>query len=240
MLITDGATVRLKQAEQIANSTYVYVNGGTLDLNGHSETVGQLFSDGTGRVTLGSVPGTLLTVGLPNPGAPVFSGSITGNGNVTVNNDSQWYLDGGIANSYFGTTTVNSGGMLILAKAGVTAVPGNLIIASGGTVRLKQAEQIANTASVTVDGTLNLNGRGETFDGLRGGGSVTTGNVADTVLTVGADNGSSTFSGSITGPASRSLTKVGSGTLHPVGFNLRSSPRSTPGPCASMAPSAAT
>ena len=80
-------------------------------------------------------------------------------------------------NSYSGHTDVQSG-TLVLQKGGV-AVPGDLTIGSGGTVRLDAAEQIAAGGSVQVEsgGLLNLNGHNETFARLivSPGGSVTTG-----------------------------------------------------------------
>ena len=99
-------------------------------------------------------------------------------------------------------------------KTGATAVPNSLTIFNGGTVQLQQPEQIAETAAVTVDGTLNLGRYNETIDTLAGSGLVTTftqPSVPIPVLTVGANNGSSTFSGAISGFVG--LTKAGSGTL---------------------------
>ena len=135
-LVIYGGTVRLQQAEQIGDSSYVHLDGGgTLDLNGHSETVGRLASSLTGgSVLLGSVPSAVLTVSYDAPIWTTFYGAISGIGNVTKNGFSEWDLYGTQPNTYIGTTTVNAGD-LYLAKDG-GAVPGNLVIAGTATVVL--------------------------------------------------------------------------------------------------------
>src|SRR5262249_61901292 len=87
--------------------------------------------------------------------------------------------------------------------------------ASAGVVTLLAAQQIADSAAVTITGgggffgTLNLNGFAETIGSLSGaGGHVLLGGGA---LTTGANNSSTSFGGDITGAGS--LTKVGTGTF---------------------------
>jgi autotransporter-associated beta strand protein len=95
----------------------------------------QLNGAGTGRVTLG--------------------GAISGSGALIKLGPSTYELAGTVANTYTGTTTV-SGGVLILNKAeGLDAVPGNLTIATGGTVRLAQDDQIQGDGTSGMKVTLS-------------------------------------------------------------------------------------
>ena len=121
----------------------------------------------------------------------------------------------GPANTYAGTTTVNAGTLWLNKYLFAAAVPHDLSIDLGATVVLLNAEQINDTANVTVKGTLDLSGRSETFDGLSGDGSVMLGGSASTVLTVGAHNGSSTFTGVISGTGN--VTKAGTGSFEVAG-----------------------
>jgi autotransporter-associated beta strand protein len=132
----------------------------------------------------------------------------------------QLYLEGASANTYTGTTTVDTGSMdsttLLLNKpSSVYAVPTNLVIA--GTVKLLNPDQIQNDADVTVQSTghLLLNGNYCILDGLSGNGAVDLGSAV--FLAIGWFGGSSTFDGIISGIGS--LYKYGSGTITLNGNN---------------------
>src|SRR2546423_10371805 len=116
-------------------------------------------------------------------------------------------LGGVAANTYTGLTTVNVGELDLQKTAGINAIAANLTIGDGvgaansATVKLINADQIANTSDVTInsDGVLNLNGKNETIDALNGttGSSVTLGIGT---LTVGAaDEAAADFHGLISG-----------------------------------------
>src|SRR5262249_37572554 len=126
---------------------------------------------------------------------------------------------GSAPNTYAGVTEFGRGTFRLNKPAGVTAIPGALIIgaddASAGVVTLLAAHQIADSAAVTFAGgsgffgTLNLNGFAETVGSLSGtGGHVLLGSGA---LTVGGNNASTAFGGDFTGTGS--LTKIGAGLL---------------------------
>jgi autotransporter-associated beta strand protein len=85
-------------------------------------------------------------------------------------------------------------------------------------VQLTAADQIADTAAVSVvtTGTLNLNGFNEAIGALAGTGSVTLGTGTGT-LTLGGDGSSQTFSGIISGTGS--VAKMGGGTQILSGAN---------------------
>ena len=90
-------------------------------------------------------------------------------------------IGGTAANTYTGLTRVNAGSMDLNKPANVVAVPGDLSV-FGGTVRLLNDGQIANTSNVTVNnaGTvLDLNGHSDTIAALSiTGGAVTMGTTA--------------------------------------------------------------
>ena len=116
--------------------------------------------------------------------------------------------DSTAASTYGGLTTVTGFATLILNNSGTNvAVPGNLQIDPGSTVRfVANPDQIGNNATVTDNGTLNLNSRNETLAALVGFGTVQTGNGS--TFTVG----SGTFTGGINGTNS-TFNKTGPGTL---------------------------
>jgi autotransporter-associated beta strand protein len=135
-----------------------------------------------GTVNLGSVTRSIQP---GNANFVLFSGAMVGAAGVSFQSsnsvDGAFVMSGTNSNTYGGTTTVggnilNGGSVaLLLGKtAGATSVPGNLVVNFGGEVVLLEDEQIANTASVTVNsfGSLNLDGLMETITALSGNGSV--------------------------------------------------------------------
>ena len=134
-----------------------------------------------------------------NPNPQTYSGAISGSGSLTVNGPGTLTLGG--ANTYTNSTTVSAGILQLGAANALPAVPG------GG--------------NVTVTSTLDLNAFSPTINGLSGGGVVD--NVSaggNPMLTVGANNASSTFAGTLKNSSgSLGLTKIGLGTLTLSGAN---------------------
>jgi autotransporter-associated beta strand protein len=140
--------------------------------------------------------------------------------------DGNFFLSGSADNAYGGTTTVqgnliNNGSIqLFLSKSGgAIAIPGNLTVNFGGEVTLLENEQIADTATVTLNfgGNLLVNGEVETITSLNGNGSVklddgSTGGIL--VVRVGDFNGVITDAG-----LGGRLVKPGPGTLFLSGAN---------------------
>ncbi len=95
-----------------------------------------------------------LTLG-SNGDSGSFSGVLqdgSGTLSVTKTGSGTEAFMGTTANIYSGPTNV-SAGALLLEKAGVTAVPGPLVVGSGAVVRILASNQIAATAAVTVNST---------------------------------------------------------------------------------------
>ncbi len=152
-----------------------------------------------------------------------LGGALSGAGGVTLTGNNVVTLNGGAtANTYSGMTTVNAGELDLAKTAGTAAIGGGLTV-GGGTVKLVNANEINDTASVTVNsGTFNLNGNSETIDALAGtGGTIINNGAAAGTLTIDASNGSGTYSGTITNGASGvlALTKGGTGTGTLTGNN---------------------
>ena len=145
-----------------------------------------------------------------------LSGAISGSGKtLTKTGLGPLTLSGTAANTYTGLTRVSGGTLNLNKTAGVNAIgSGGLQIDSNTTVALLASNQIADSATVTVNGTFALGNYSETIAVLAGGGAVTTG--TGSVLTLSSAT-NSTFLGIISGTGG--LAKAGSGTLTLNGTN---------------------
>jgi autotransporter-associated beta strand protein len=187
----------------------------TFDLNGFNQTVAGLTSTGNnaklgyanGYVTNTGVAVKTLTVNQASSGT--YTGLITGNlaftktgaGNLTLvpllvtTAESQAFVNG--TNTFTGDTLVSAGTLTLSSATGNTslALAGSMFDTSG-----------AGTLSF---GTMTA----ATFAGLKGSGTLAlqNGSSQAVALTVGANGGSNTFSGGLSGAGS--LIKAGAGTL---------------------------
>src|SRR5262249_30579139 len=112
-----------------------------------------------------------------NAGQLTLTGVLSGGGatrNLTQRGAGTLIYGGTGANTYAGTTTVAEGVLQLNKTAGVNAIAGNLVVGDGigdagsDVVRLVAANQIADTATITVatSGLLDLNGQDETIGPL--------------------------------------------------------------------------
>jgi autotransporter-associated beta strand protein len=178
-----------------------------------------------GNVDLGSATRTITNVTTVQDSAysAVFSGAIGGSAGLTLAtplagpSSNYFEFSGSTANTYSGVTTVQDRTILNLSKsAGVIAIPGDLVIEAAGTVQLFAADQISDTATVTVKGELNLAGSPETIGTLNGPGYGLVDVSAFGILTVGGGN----YAGVIENNGSPGqLVKAGPGTLVLTGAN---------------------
>lgn len=179
-----------------------------------------IFGGGTGAagtVTLASpVTAGSLTFNTPGSGAYTLSGStltlttgsVVANVNATINSvlagsagltktgAGVLTLGGASANTYTGLTTISEGG-LNLNKTSGNAIGGDIAITNGGRLQMTLADQIANTAAITMSGAGSVfNGTavnagqsnlGETFASLTvTGGVVNSGNGVNGFVVTGA------------------------------------------------------
>lgn len=172
-LVTGAAQVLSALSNTTVNS------GATLDLNGHSQTLGSLA--GSGTVQTGADAQTVLSVG--NATSTIFSGNIAGSGNLTKNGTGTLTLSG--ANTYTGETRISLGGLT-----------------------LSGADRLSNQTALSVanGATFILGNVAQRIGSLAGAGSVVLG--AGT-LSTGTNNGSTQFSGILSG--SGGVTKAGTG-----------------------------
>ncbi len=170
--------LRLRSLTFNAPSNYtIYGNAITL-----SNGIQSLQTAGfTNRIFLNITNAGTQSINVSNSGASLeLNGQIAGNGALTKTGAGHLLFGGASNNTYTGVTTVSSGVLELNDIALATQmVPGNLFIDSGATLLLTEANQIADSAQVTVNGTgfLNLNNYNETFAvlTLTNGGDVSSG-----------------------------------------------------------------
>ncbi len=175
--------------------------------------------DFSGDADLGA---NVLTVTGAGAGTIVFSGRVfrsdgIGKAQLVKSGAGSLQLAGSTDNTRL-ALTVNAGtaelsktssGSVHALGGGLAAADGPaLTVAAGLTAICNGGDQIADSASVTMDGSLALFGD-ETFDALNGGGAVQAA-FGSRALTVGAASGSGSFGGAL--KFALSLTKTGSGT----------------------------
>jgi len=134
-----------------------------------------------------------------NGSSLTVSGAISGAFNLEKNGAGILTLSS-TANAYTGTTTLAAG----ILQPGIAQGLGN-----------------ASAHTLSAGATLRLNAFSATIGSLAGAGTVENGGAANATLTAGADNSSTTFSGTLQNGATSTfgLTKVGSGALTLGGTN---------------------
>ena len=128
-----------------------------------------------------------------------LSGAVSGTGNLVEADSGTLLL--AATNTYAGDTTINAGTLRLGSKSALPYGPG--------------------AGNLSVGGTLDLNNFSISLDGLLGSGLVTSGSAGSPALTVGCDNATSTFSGTIQNGSATALAlvKTGSGELVLSGNN---------------------
>ena len=191
---TGGTTVTGGSTVQIGADGALGASSGSVAL-GDASSTGTLAINTAGAfstsraVALGSAGGTVNT---GNATSATLSGVVSGSGGLTKSGAGTLTLAG--ANTYAGATTVLAG-----------------FLQSGRANIFGQSSSIAIGDGATVD----LNGFNQTLGSISGAGTLTLGNSA--MLTLGGDNSTSTFTGTVGG--SGGITKNGTGTLTLGGTN---------------------
>ncbi len=227
--ITSASTVTVDGAFTAGTLTFDNAKSYTIASDGAVGRTLTLNNNGTAQISVLagshtiSVPVALtsnLDVAASSGTALTLSGAISENSagrTLTSSGPGTVTLSGATANTYTGLTQVAAGTLSLNKTAGVNAIgTGGLLIDDGATLSLLASNQIADTASATVNGTFSFGNFSETLAALNGTGSVTVG--AGGTLTVGASNNlDSQFDGIISGAGT--ITKTGTGTLTLNGAN---------------------
>lgn len=202
-------------------------NGGTLKANAATMTMSTTL--GTVNVRDGGaiIDTNAFNVSIPEAlqhsnigGDAAIDGGLTKKGLGTLT------LSGTEASSYTGLTRINAGELALSKTAGISAIVGDITLGDGTTaaiLRLVNADQIADTSLITLNGTdtsagiFRLNGKAETIGGListGGAGIVENESATSSILTLN-NTGTQTFSGILrngTLAGTLSLMKNGTGT----------------------------
>jgi fibronectin-binding autotransporter adhesin len=190
----DGGDNRLPTGTVLIVGNSAAVGSSTFDLNGRSQEVAGLTDTSmTNGRTVTNTSGTAATLTVNNPSAAyTYAGAISGNLALTKKGAGTLTISG--SNTYTGATTVDAG---------------TLTIGAGGAVPYGSGK-----GDVVVNGTLDL-AVSANINGLSGSGIIDNSGASNVTLTVGRDNDSSTFGGTVqdTGSGTLALTKTGTGTL---------------------------
>jgi len=153
--INNGGTAKLGAADKVVNTALFTVNtGGTLDLNGSSDSIGALA--GSGSVTNGAGSPTLTL----KSGTQTFSGVISGTGLTLKVDGAVQTLSG--ANTYGGGTVINAGTVTISADNNLGAAGGGITFNGSPTVNFFGGT-IGSGRTITLN-----SGANPTFDNLGG------------------------------------------------------------------------
>jgi len=149
-----GGTVRMDAAGALPAATVLAIGSsfstsGTLDLNGCDQTVSQLkrgISTAGERIVTSVAPATLtIDGGTTTP----YDGALTGALSLRKAG-SQGLTLSGAGNTYSGSTTVIAGSLVVGATATLGLSP--VVDVQGGTLRLQNADAIADSATLRVAG----------------------------------------------------------------------------------------
>ncbi|SEJ53251.1 autotransporter-associated beta strand repeat-containing protein [Frateuria terrea] len=201
--IDDGATLSLIGDGSIADSAGVTDNG-TFDISGANGDASITTLDGSGTVDLGG-NGLDLT-----DASGTFGGTITGTGGVNVGGGSE-ALSG--ANTYTGTTVIDSGATLSLTGDGSIAESAG--VTDNGTLDISGANGDASIATLDGTGAVDLGGNGlnltdasGTFGGaINGTGCVNVGGGSEAL------SGANTYTGTTVIDSGATLSLTGDGSI---------------------------
>lgn len=154
--INSGATLALSGSGSIRSSQYV-VDNGTLDISGSSTAVPIASLTGAGNVTLGSQ--TLILASAGANGNNIFSGTISGSGNLSISGGVQ-IIDG--TNTYTGATSIGSSAGL---QIGYDDTNGSIVgnITNNGNLTYNRTDALTITSMISGAGNLTEENGSITF-----------------------------------------------------------------------------
>jgi len=208
--VKDVATLDLNGFQETLGSvtmqggSTILGNGGRLTLTAASRPFSGL-GGGTGAIALvasdvhfSSASRVDLDIRTNGSGAgirQVFDGVISGaSGGIGSTGNTSGLavlqLAGTAPNTFTGDFTYDRGTIELNKPAGVDAIPTNIAISNGGTLKWLASEQIADTATLAVhSGNINLNGQNETVARLASGGTGQFDPSGSGLLTLAASSG---------------------------------------------------
>ncbi len=210
-----AGTFRIGADDIIADASNVVVNGGTLSLQGFSDTVAGV------SLQSGSITGTGTLTSATN--YDVRSGTVSAvlGGTVGLDKTTAGTVNLTGANTYTGTTTVNAG---VLNVTGAGALASTAVNVLGGTLTT-DADALAAGATVSVSGSGTFTGNGaDTYGGIIQNGGTINGSGQQTLTSgfiqsggdmaglVSTTTGSALNGGTISGTLSGELVIVQTGT----------------------------
>jgi len=150
------------------NKSSVTLNGGSLDLNGYSNTIGPLNGIASSTVALGSETLTITTTAATVTSASIngnYAGVISGAGGLTVagtgGTGGTQILTG--ANTYTGTTTISDGTLQIgdvVSDAATTGTLGTGTVINNATLTFKRTDSLTVSNAISGSGVLKQEGTG--------------------------------------------------------------------------------
>lgn len=200
-LVLDGGTLQYTGSANASTDRLFSVGtgGGVIDVSGS----GTLNFTNTGSMGFNGESGarTLMLTGTNTTGVNIIAaaiGDFGGATSVTIDGDATWLLTG--ANTYTGATTLSSG-----------------VLQIGGSI-------LDSALIIGLHATLELNGLNASIQSLAGSGTVRNNSATAATLTLGGNNSSTAFSGTIQdgGTGALSLLKLGTGTFTISGNNTYS------------------
>jgi autotransporter-associated beta strand protein len=209
-LVVAGGTVMLAASNQIADSSTVNIySGGTVNLNGNSETFAAVTGDGTLTISSGT-----LNLGGDNSSS-TFSGSINGGGSFNKNGTGTLALNG--SNGWSGQLTVNAGVVQLGNSLALSNSNSAAIVQLGARIDLNGQQLGVNSTGLSIRGT-GPDGNGVLINSAAG----TIAKLGGHAVTLAADatiGGPGEIDISTVVNGTGVLTKAGTGTLLLSGSN---------------------
>ena len=226
--VNNGATLFLANNNALGNGSAIVLTGGTLGFSGVTLNVGSNITLDTGSTLLESnafgantlsgnvsLNGTdAINVSNAFSDQLTLSGILSGS-SVTINKGGvgTLVLDG--ANTFTGSTNVNTGTLTVGSNAGLGASSATATVASNATLAL-------SGTSLNIPNNLTLNNNATLLENNANGANTLSGNIGlngtDTVNVSNATNDVLTFSGILSG-TTVTFDKIGVGTLILSGVN---------------------
>ncbi len=230
-LVFPSGAAQLANTNDLSGKSFhsITIAGGGYVINGNPITLTNGISDSdasnTSEIQLNVALTATETVDVVNGGDLILSGAISGSGfGVTKTGGGTLEYTGFSANTYTGTTTVDTGMLILNRASGLNAIAGNLVIGdnigSGESVQIGSSNQISEGSGVTVNvgATLDLGGQNDTIGSLSlTGSTVTTGAGTLTIHSAGgittlASSQTATLSGHLAFDTANNSFTVAQGT----------------------------